>query len=102
KKARRPIYITMSEKGAILITKSDHHHLPAAPTEPPIDPVGAGDTFIATIAAGLAGGANPVEAGIMANLAAGVIIKKLNITGTASPEEILEKFDEAAEADEWP
>ncbi|MFQ6095388.1 MAG: bifunctional heptose 7-phosphate kinase/heptose 1-phosphate adenyltransferase, partial [Candidatus Bathyarchaeia archaeon] len=31
RKARRPIYITMSEKGAILITKSDHHHLPAAP-----------------------------------------------------------------------
>jgi len=102
KKAKRPIYITLSEKGALLITESDHHHLPAAPTEPPIDPVGAGDTFIATIGAGLAGGASPVEAGIIANLAAGVIIKKLNITGTASPEEILEKFDEAAETDEWP
>ena len=102
RKAKRPIYITLSEKGAFVITESEHHHVPAAPTEPPIDPVGAGDTFIATIGAGLAGGANPVDAGIIANLAAGVIIKKINITGTASPEEILEKFDEAAEADEWP
>jgi len=102
RKAKRPIYITLSEKGALLITESDHHHLPVAPTKPPIDPVGAGDTFIATIGTCLAGGASPTEAGIIANLAASVIIKKLNITGTASPKEILEKFDEVAEMDEWP
>lgn len=102
RKAKRPIYITLSDKGTLLITESDHYYLQAAPTKPPIDPVGAGDTFIATIAVGLAEGASPVEAGIMANLAAGVIIKKLNITGTASPAEILDKFNEAAKADEWP
>ena len=101
-RAKRPIYITLSEKGALLITESDHYYLPVAPTKPPIDPVGAGDTFIATIGTSLAGGASPVEAGIIANLAASIIIKKLNITGTASPKEILEKFDEIAEADEWP
>lgn len=100
--AGRPIYITLSERGALLITESDHHHLPAAPTEPPIDPVGAGDTFIAAIGACLAGGASPLEAGIIANLAASIVIKKLNITGTASPKEILEKFDRAARVDEWP
>jgi len=102
RRAKRSIYITLSDKGALLITESGHYSLPAAPTKPPIDPVGAGDTFIAAIGAGLAVGASPVEAGIIANLAASVIIKKLNITGTASPKEILEKFDEAAEADEWP
>jgi len=102
RRAKRPIYITLSEKGALLITESDHYHLPVAPTEPPIDPVGAGDTFIATVGGCLAGGASPVEAGIIANLSASVIIKKLNITGTASPNEILEKFDEISEADEWP
>jgi len=102
KRAKRPIYITLSEKGALLITESNEHHLPAAPTKPPIDPVGAGDTFMSAIGASLAGGASPVEAGIVANLAAGVILKKLNITGTASPEEILEKFDEASTLEEWP
>jgi len=100
-RAKRPIYITLSEKGALLVMDQDHYHLPVAPTEPPIDPVGAGDTFIAAIGTCLAGEANPVEAGIIANLAASVIIKKLNITGTASPKEILEKFDEVSEADEW-
>jgi len=102
RRTKRSIYITLSDKGVLLITGSEHYSLPAAPTKPPIDPVGAGDTFIAAIGAILAAGASPVEAGIIANLAASVIIKKLNITGTASPKEILEKFDEVAEADEWP
>jgi len=102
RKAKRPIYITLSDKGALLITDSEYYRLPAAPTKPPIDPVGAGDTFIAAVGASLAVGASPIEAGVIANLAASVIIKKLNITGTASPKEILEKFDEVSEADEWP
>jgi rfaE bifunctional protein kinase chain/domain len=100
KQAKRPVYITLSEKGALLITESAQHHLLAAPAKPPIDPVGAGDTFISAITASLAGGANPMEAGIIANLAAGVVVKKLNITGTASPEEILKKFDESYKTEE--
>jgi bifunctional ADP-heptose synthase (sugar kinase/adenylyltransferase) len=96
KRAKRPLYITLSEKGALVITESSQVHLPAAPTKPPIDPVGAGDTFISAIAASLAGGANPIEAGVVASLAAGVILKKLNTTGTASPQEILNKFAESA------
>jgi rfaE bifunctional protein kinase chain/domain len=100
KRAKRPIYITLSEKGALLITESILKHLLAAPTKPPIDPVGAGDTFISALATTLAGGASPVEAGVVATLAAGVILKKLNITGTASPQEILTKFDETSKAEE--
>jgi len=100
--AGRPVYITLSERGALLVTDSALHHLPGAPTKPPIDPVGAGDTFISAIAATLAGGANPLEAGIVANLAAGVVVKKLNITGTATPKEILGKFDETCMSEKWP
>ncbi len=100
--AGRPVYVTLSKEGVLVVTDSENVHLPAAPAKPPIDPVGAGDTFISSIAMGLAAGASPVEAGIVANLAAGVILKKLNITGTASPEEVLVKFDEIAENDEWP
>lgn len=101
-RARRPIYITLSEKGALLIDKAEYYHIPAAPVKPPIDPVGAGDTFISVIGASLAGGASFLEAGIVAVIAASVILKKLNITGTASPKEILEKFDEIAKDGEWP
>ncbi|MCX8183534.1 MAG: PfkB family carbohydrate kinase [Crenarchaeota archaeon] len=100
--AKRPVYITLSERGSLVVTGSSYHHIPAAPTEPPIDPVGAGDTFIAAVGASLAGGADPVEAGIVASLAAGVILKKLNTTGTASPGEILSKFDEVSKKGEWP
>ena len=102
KRAKRPVYITLSSEGALLITKSGFEKIPAVRTEPPIDPVGAGDTFIAAAGASLAAGATPLEAGIIANLAASVVIKKLNITGTASPREILGRFDEVSRGDEWP
>lgn len=102
KRANRPVYITLSEKGALLIDGEKHYHLPAAPIKPPIDPVGAGDTFISAVGASLAAGASPLEAGIIANIAASIILKKLNITGTASPKEILDKFDEISRGDEWP
>jgi len=102
KRAKRPVYITLSSEGALLITESGFEKIPAVRTEPPIDPVGAGDTFIAAAGASLAAGATPLEAGIIANLAASVVIKKLNITGTASPREILGRFDEVSRGDEWP
>jgi len=100
-RAKRPIYITLSERGALLVTESAQYHIPAAPTKPPIDPTGAGDTFISAIATSLAGGAAPIEAGIIANLAAGVTVKKVNTTGTASPEEILSNFEEALSSEDW-
>jgi len=102
KRAKRPVYITLSSEGALLITESGFEKIPAVRTEPPIDPVGAGDTFIAAAGASLAAGATPLEAGIIANLAASVVIKKLNITGTASPREILGRFDEVSRRNEWP
>jgi sugar/nucleoside kinase (ribokinase family) len=58
----------------------------------PIDPVGAGDTFIAALAAGLAAGATSQEACALASLASGITLRKLHITGTASPEEILDLY----------
>ncbi|MEM1582224.1 MAG: PfkB family carbohydrate kinase [Candidatus Bathyarchaeia archaeon] len=102
KRAKRPVYITLSEKGVLLIDEDKPYHLPAAPTEPPIDPVGAGDTFISAVGASLAAGASPLEAGIIANIAASVVLKKINITGTASPKEILDKFNQISKGEEWP
>lgn len=102
RRAKRPVYITLSEMGALLIDGDKHYHIPAAPTEPPIDPVGAGDTFISAIGVSLAAGASPLESGIIANIAASIILKKLNITGTASPREIISKFDEISRGGEWP
>lgn len=95
----RPTFVTLSEDGILVYAEDTHHILPAAPVRPPLDPVGAGDTSIAALATMLAAGATPWEAGAVANLAAAVIVEKLNQTGTASQEEILARYD-LAEAQE--
>ena len=89
----RPTFVTLSEDGVLVCAEGTHRTLQAAPVRPPLDPVGAGDTFIAALAATLAVGATPWEAGAIANLAAAVVVEKLNQTGTASPEEILARYD---------
>lgn len=89
----KPVYITQGERGCLLFEAGAVTHLPAVPLEPPIDPVGAGDTFVACLAACLAAGAEPWEAGVAATLAAAVSVKTLHITGTASPQAILAQFD---------
>jgi sugar/nucleoside kinase (ribokinase family) len=68
-------------------------HIQAVKVPPPIDTVGAGDTFVAALAACLAGGASEFEAGMVATLASAVTIKILRMTGTASPSTILKEYD---------
>jgi rfaE bifunctional protein kinase chain/domain len=89
----RPVFVTLSEEGVLVCAESSHHVLPAAPVCPPLDPVGAGDAFVAALAGALAVGATDCEAGAVANLAAAITVEKLNVTGTASPEEILARYD---------
>lgn len=98
----RPVFITLGEDGVLVCAGGTHRTLPAAPVRPPLDPVGAGDTFIAALAATLAVGATPWEAGAIANLAAAVTVEKLNQTGTASPEEILARYDLAEARENTP
>jgi rfaE bifunctional protein kinase chain/domain len=88
----RPVFITLGEHGALVCAENQQRHLPAAPVHPPLDPVGAGDAFVAALAAALAAGATPWEAGTLANLAAAVTVEKLNQTGTASPQEVLARY----------
>ncbi len=89
----RPVFLTLSEDGVLVCAEGTHRYLPAAPVRPPLDPVGAGDAFIAALAVALAGKATSWEAGAVANLAAAVTIEKLNQTGSASPAEILARYD---------
>ncbi len=90
----RPVYLTLGERGCWLFDQDGECHLPAVAQEGPIDPVGAGDTFISALSAGLAAGAAPIEAGALACLASGVTLRKLHITGTASPDEIIDLYDQ--------
>lgn len=93
RQAGRPVYITLGAQGCLLFEGKEPILIPAVPVPPPIDPVGAGDTFLAAVAVSLAAGASPQEAGAIATLAAAVTVRKLRVTGTASPAEILALYD---------
>lgn len=84
-----PQFITMGEEGCLVIATGESHLVPAVRVPPPVDTVGAGDTFLSALTVALAAGANPVEAARLGHLAAGVTVKKIGITGAATPEEIL-------------
>jgi sugar/nucleoside kinase (ribokinase family) len=87
---QKPVFITRSSLGILVFDGKEHTELPALKIDEPIDTVGAGDTAVAAIACSLAAGATLKEAGMLANLAAAVAIKKLKQTGTASANEILD------------
>ena len=94
RKTKRAIFVTRGADGMLVY---DEHKgpilVPGVKVEGEIDPVGAGDTVISAIASALASSATYEEAAIVANLAAAVTVKKLRVTGTAKPEEILEVYD---------
>ena len=83
------LVITMSEEGYLVAPKDDEmQKFPACPRESLADVTGAGDTFIANLAAGLAAGGTLLQSAELANLAAGVVVGKVG-TAVANPQEIL-------------
>lgn len=86
---RKPIFITRGARGILGREAAGTFEVPGLRTMGRIDTVGAGDSALAGIAAALAGGRGCAEAAVLGNLAAGVSVRKLYTTGTASPEEIL-------------
>ena len=72
--------VTRGEEGISLIEgntiKNNAHHLPAT-AQKVFDVSGAGDTVIATLAAGLMHGLTPLQSLELANIAAGVVVGKV-------------------------
>ncbi len=84
----KPFFMTRGERG---ILAADDHGVYAAlgvDVGGEVDPVGAGDTVVATIAAVLACGGPPAVAAYVANIAASVTVRKLRQTGTATAAEV--------------
>ena len=69
------VTLTRGEAGISLIEESGTRHVPARAREV-FDVSGAGDTAIATLAAGIATGLDAHDAAVLANLAAGIIVGK--------------------------
>lgn len=83
-----PALVTLGARGSLWAEKGSVLHLPAARIEPPYDPIGAGDTFLAAFACAYAATGDGARSAAFANLAAAVTVRKSGITGTAAPEEI--------------
>ena len=90
----RPVFITLGKDG---IAASDGSVVSAARQTGPIDVCGAGDSTTAAIVCGLCAGATPQEAALLGNLAAGVTLRKIGTTGTASPQEMMALYHEQFE-----
>ena len=96
-RTERPVFMTAGEDGIYLFSTTDVTHIPGVPVEGPTDPVGAGDSVSAGIMSSLCAGARWVEAGFIGNLVASITVQQLGTTGTASPHQVLERFEEAWE-----
>ena len=68
--------VTRGEEGISLIDDKQIQHIPAT-AKKVFDVSGAGDTVIATLAAGLVHGLNPHDALQLANIAAGIVVGKV-------------------------
>lgn len=82
------VCMTIGPDGCLYAESGTVTHVPSCEVPPPIDICGAGDTFLSAYSCALAAGAEPREAASFANMAAGVTIRKIGTTGTASPDEI--------------
>lgn len=85
------LLITLGEQGMLLCRRGEKpHHIPTVAQEV-FDVSGAGDTVIATFTLAIASGASPLEATILSNHAAGVVVGKVG-TAIVTPEELLASF----------
>jgi rfaE bifunctional protein kinase chain/domain len=85
------LLITLGELGMLMCQRDQKpFHIPTVAQEV-FDVSGAGDTVIATFTLAIAAGASPLEAAIISNHAAGIVVGKIG-TATTSREELLASF----------
>ncbi len=85
------LLVTLGELG-MLLCRRDHKpfHIPTVAQEV-ADVSGAGDTVIASFTLAIAAGSSPLEAALVANHAAGLVVGKLG-TATVTPKELRESL----------
>lgn len=96
-RTQRPVFLTVGGKGQWVCAEGEVRQIPAFPVAGPIDIVGAGDSTSAGIVLGLAAGASVWDAALLGNLVASITITKLGTTGTASPAELVARYEQWAE-----
>ncbi|KAF0237088.1 MAG: PfkB domain-containing [Prolixibacteraceae bacterium] len=90
KKFGKPLFITRGARGSLIVNENGITDIHGLMIISKVDPVGAGDSYLAGAASALAAGYSMEIAAEIGSYAAGVTVQKLFQTGTASPEEILD------------
>lgn len=92
----RVVFLTQGEEGIRLFRPSAAGPtlVPAYPVSGPTDPVGAGDSVSAGIASAVAGGATLEQAAAFGNLVASITVQQIGVTGTASPAQVRERWQQ--------
>jgi D-beta-D-heptose 7-phosphate kinase/D-beta-D-heptose 1-phosphate adenosyltransferase len=86
------LLITLGGQGMLLCRRGEApFHIPTVAQEV-FDVSGAGDTVIASFTLAISAGASPVEAAIVSNHAAGVVVGKIG-TATLTPQELIASFE---------
>ncbi len=91
---RGGVLITRGPEGVTLIQRDQAvHHLPAVHVEDVYDTVGAGDTVLAVVTLALTAGAAYADAAALANIAAGIVVRKVG-NYAPSPAELIAAISE--------
>jgi rfaE bifunctional protein kinase chain/domain len=100
KRTGRPVFCTCGEQGTLLVDPryavERVVRVPAYPVHGPIDVVGAGDSTSAAIACAIAARADSEDAAAFGNLVASITIQQIGVTGTASPEQVWQRWREVS------
>ena len=90
KRFGKPLFVTRGSNGSLVIDEKGIEDIPGLMILSRVDTVGAGDSYLAGVAAALAAGYDRQTAACLGSYVAGVTVQKLFQTGTATPGEILE------------
>jgi rfaE bifunctional protein kinase chain/domain len=85
------VLVTCGEKG-IIVSDPEPVLIPGVKVTGPTDPTGAGDSVTAGAVLTLASGGTAAEAALVGNLVASITVQQLGTTGTASPEQVLDRL----------
>jgi bifunctional ADP-heptose synthase (sugar kinase/adenylyltransferase) len=92
----RPVFCTAGDHGIVLADPRGadvkSNRIPAYPVSGPTDVVGAGDSTSAAIACAVAAGATLEDVAAFGNLVASITIQQLGTTGTATPDQVRQRW----------
>jgi rfaE bifunctional protein kinase chain/domain len=80
------LMLTLGGDGIGISSRESYSHVPAANRTEVFDVTGAGDTVVAVATLALAASASPEDAALLANLAAGQVVRRLGVATTSVDE----------------